>query len=42
MNLEKAENQLKEEGFEIIYLRQDEPNVFYPDHIHKRTTAHII
>ena len=42
MNLEEVENKLKEEGFKIIYLRQDEPNVFYSDHTHKRTTAHII
>ena len=42
MSLEDFEKQLKEEGFKIIYLHQDGPNVFYPDHIHKKATAHII
>jgi mannose-6-phosphate isomerase-like protein (cupin superfamily) len=36
------ESQLPSEGFVHIYIGQDEPEAFYPDHAHATETAHII
>jgi len=42
MNEKEWENKLRAEGFRNVYIWQDGPNVFYPDHTHPRLTAHII
>ena len=34
--------QLKSEGFGHMYVWQDGPNAFYPEHTHEMETAHII
>ena len=36
------ESRLRDEGFSRIYVWQDGPNTFYPDHTHAVETAHII
>ena len=33
---------LQQEGFRQTYIWQDGPNAFYPEHVHKDETAHII
>lgn len=35
-------NVLADEGFKEIYVRQDGPNVEYPDHTHQKLTVHVI
>lgn len=42
MNKENWERKLREEGFSHIFVWQDGPQAFYPDHTHAETTAHII
>ena len=42
MNQKFYENQLRKEGFKTIYVWQDGPNAYYPDHTHAEITAHII
>ena len=41
-DLNELERQLRAEGFRQVYVWQDEPNAFYPDHEHEVDTAHII
>ena len=36
------EKKLREEGFGHIFVWQDGPHTFYPDHTHAAATAHII
>ncbi len=36
------EARLRQEGFSHIFVWQDGPGAFYPDHTHATTTAHII
>jgi quercetin dioxygenase-like cupin family protein len=42
MNQSQAEELLRKEGFTTIYVWQDGPNAFYPDHAHPVLSAHII
>ncbi len=42
MNIDAYEEQLREEGFDDVYIWQDGPNKEYPDHTHPTITAHII
>ncbi|HEX3034470.1 MAG TPA: cupin domain-containing protein [Thermodesulfobacteriota bacterium] len=42
MNEKELEEKLREEGFSYVYIWEDRPNAFYPDHTHPRITAHII
>ena len=42
MASESAEQQLRQEGFRRIYVWEDQPHTFYPDHTHAVDTAHII
>ena len=42
MNQRELENRLREEGFTRIYVWQDGPHAFYPDHTHPTESAHII
>ncbi len=42
MEVAELESQLQKEGFKRIYVSEDEPEVFYPDHTHNTLTAHII
>lgn len=42
MNEKIWEKKLRDEGFAVTYVWEDGPNVFYPDHTHSSTTAHII
>ena len=37
-----AEQQLRREGFRRVYVWEDRPHAFYPDHTHAVDTAHII
>ena len=37
-----AEQQLRREGFRQVYVWEDRPHAFYPDHTHGGETAHII
>ena len=34
--------QLEDEGFGHIFVRQDQPEAFYPEHTHACLTTHII
>ena len=34
--------QLEQEGFGYVYVWQDGPNTYYPDHTHPGLTAHIV
>jgi mannose-6-phosphate isomerase-like protein (cupin superfamily) len=34
--------QLEAEGFSNMFVRQDGPHAFYPDHTHAALTAHVI
>lgn len=36
------EKKLREEGFGHIFVWQDGPHAFYPDHTHAAATAHVI
>ena len=38
----KLAEDLRQEGFRQTYVWQDEPNVFYAEHVHNKETAHII
>jgi mannose-6-phosphate isomerase-like protein (cupin superfamily) len=38
----KLAEDLRQEGFRRTYVWQDEPNVFYAEHVHNEETAHII
>jgi quercetin dioxygenase-like cupin family protein len=38
----ELEERLREEGFSNIFVWQDRPNAFYPDHTHPGVTAHIV
>ncbi len=42
MNEKEWERKLREEGFTHVFVWRDDANVFYPDHTHSGTTAHII
>ena len=42
MNEKEWERRLREEGFSHVFVWRDEANVFYPDHTHAATTAHVI
>jgi mannose-6-phosphate isomerase-like protein (cupin superfamily) len=42
MDAHTLEKQLRSEGFSNTFVRQDEPDVFYPDHTHRTLTAHVI
>jgi len=42
MNEEVWSNQLRAEGFQDVYVWEDEPNMSYPDHTHPGVSAHII
>ena len=41
-DLNELKRQLRAEGFRNVYIWQDGPDAFYPDHIHEVDTAHII
>jgi quercetin dioxygenase-like cupin family protein len=38
----ELEKKLRKEGFSNIFVWQDRPNAFYPDHTHSGVTAHIV
>jgi quercetin dioxygenase-like cupin family protein len=42
MDEKELEKKLRKEGFTRIYVWEDLPHAFYPDHTHGMTTAHII
>jgi mannose-6-phosphate isomerase-like protein (cupin superfamily) len=42
MTNKEWQERLRQEGFSHIFVWQDGPSVFYPDHTHTTTTAHII
>lgn len=42
MNEDDWAKKLGEEGFKTVFVWQDGPGAFYPDHQHDETTAHII
>ncbi len=42
MDEKEWERKLLEEGFKTVFVWRDGPNVFYPDHKHGQTTAHVI
>lgn len=42
VELQSLESQLHAEGFGHTYVWEDAPGVFYSDHTHPTTTAHII
>ena len=42
MDEEKLMEKLKEEGFERVYVWEDSPNAYHPNHTHSTETAHII
>lgn len=42
MTNQSFEEQLRREGFRHVYVWQDGPHAFYPDHTHSVDTAHII
>lgn len=42
MSKRSPEQQLRDEGFRRIYVWQDGPHAWYPDHTHAVDTAHII
>ncbi len=42
MKVKEWEKKLHEEGFGRTYVWQDGPGVYYPDHTHAMTTAHVI
>jgi quercetin dioxygenase-like cupin family protein len=39
---EEFREQLRRQGFSRVYIWQDAPGAFYPDHTHEGLTAHII
>ncbi len=36
------EDLLSKEGFKHVYVWQDGPDTWYPDHVHPAATAHLI
>jgi quercetin dioxygenase-like cupin family protein len=42
VNAEEWMQKFREEGFRHIYVWEDAPNAFYPDHVHAGATAHAI
>lgn len=42
MGERSPENQLREEGFSVVFRHRDRPNAQYPDHTHNGITAHIV
>ena len=42
MNEKELEKKLREEGFSNVFVWQDRPNAFYPDHTHSTITAHVV
>lgn len=42
MNPIDWENKLRQEGFSNFFVWRDDSNVYYPDHTHPTTTAHVI
>ncbi len=42
MDEKELEKKLRKKGFIRIYVWEDRPHVFYPDHTHRMNTAHII
>lgn len=42
MKEEEIREKLIEEGFTNIYVWEDAPGAFYPDHTHPRVTAHVV
>jgi quercetin dioxygenase-like cupin family protein len=42
MTVEGLKKKLGAEGFTHIYLWEDGPGVYYPDHTHANETAHIV
>jgi quercetin dioxygenase-like cupin family protein len=42
MDEKELENKLRKEGFTRVYVWEDRPHAFYPDHTHGTITAHII
>jgi len=42
VNEKELTPQLRREGFFRIYVWEDGPNAFYPDHTHPTETAHIL
>ncbi|HJW99562.1 MAG TPA: hypothetical protein VJ453_05360 [Terriglobales bacterium] len=39
---EQLREQLRSEGFRRIYVWQDEPHAYYPEHTHATNSAHIL
>jgi len=35
-------DELKREGFSLVYVHEDAPNAVYPNHVHESLTAHIL
>lgn len=42
MDLNDAKQKLREEGFASVYVQEDRPRTFYPEHVHPVKTAHVI
>ncbi len=42
MDEKELEKKLRKKGFARIYVWEDRPHAFYPDHTHGMVTAHII
>lgn len=42
MSEKELERKLRDKGFSNIFVWQDRPNAFYPEHTHSGITAHIV
>ena len=42
MNEKELVEKLKSEGFSNVYIWEDRPETYYPDHQHEKFSAHII
>jgi len=42
MDEQQWTKQLQDEGFDDVYVWEDSPNMYYPEHQHRDVTAHII
>jgi len=42
MNEEHWRERLQKKGFRKIYIWEDDPNAYYPDHTHEATTARVV
>jgi quercetin dioxygenase-like cupin family protein len=42
IDIPELKSQLKSEGFSHMFVWQDGPDAYYPDHTHDGLTAHII